>query len=83
MNEDTVELYDLLSDYRGHLEQIEHPEDVQYVLDNVLNAITNDESIDPDELEIIAAYVEDFDQGYHEYEELLDTIREYQERLQP
>lgn len=81
MNDQNVELYDMLAVYRGHLEEVEHPEDIQNVLDNVLSAITNEESIDPDELELIAAYIEDFDQGYSDYEDLIDTLRDYQERL--
>ncbi len=81
MNDQNVEFYDLLAEYRGHLEEVEHPEDVQNVIDNVLSAITNEETIDPDELEVIAAYIEDYDQGYPEYDELIETLREFQERL--
>lgn len=81
MNDQTVELYDMLAEYRGHLEEVEHPEGIQSAIDSVLHAITNEDSIDPDELDIIAAYIEDFDQGYSDYEELLDTIRDYQEKL--
>ncbi|OGP21926.1 MAG: hypothetical protein A2054_04450 [Deltaproteobacteria bacterium GWA2_55_10] len=81
MNEQNVELYDMLAEYRGHLEEVEHPEDIQNVIDSVLAALTNEDSIDPDELELIAAYIEDFDQGYSDYEELMETIKDYQERL--
>jgi len=69
------------AEYRGHLEEVEHPEDIQNVIDSVLAALTNEDSIDPDELELIAAYIEDFDQGYSDYEELMETIKDYQERL--
>lgn len=81
MDEQFRELYDALVEYKGRLDEAENPEEVRVVLDSVLGGISGGEPVDPDELETIAAYIEEFDQAYPEYEELLDCLREFQERL--
>lgn len=81
MNEENVELFDALTEYKDRLEDIDHPDEVESVLENILNAISHDETIDPDELEVVADFVRDFDLAYPESDELLDIIKEHQERL--
>lgn len=79
MDEQSLQLYNVLSEYREHLKDIEAPEHIQLVVDNVLAALTNEEFADEDELELIASYVEDFDSDNPESETLLEIIREYEE----
>ncbi|WKZ33541.1 MAG: hypothetical protein QY316_03805 [Thermodesulfobacteriota bacterium] len=81
MNEENVELFDALTEYKDRLEDIDHPDEVESVLENILNAISHDETIDPDELEVVADFVRDFDLAYPESDELLDIIKVHQERL--
>lgn len=79
MNDQSLQLYNVLSEYREHLKDSEAPEHVQSAVDSVLSALTNDEYADEDELELIASYVEDFDSDIPESEALLDVIRDYEE----
>lgn len=79
MDEHSLQLYNVLSEYRERLKDIEAPEHVQTVVDNVLSALTSEEFADEDELELIATYVEDFDSDNPESEALLEIIREYEE----
>lgn len=79
MDEHSLQLYNVLYEYREHLKDIEAPDHIQLVVDNVLSALTNEENADEDELELIASYVEEFDSENPESESLLDIIREYEE----
>lgn len=81
MNEDNMQLFDALTEYRSRLDEIDHPDEVESALENILNVLTHDEAADPDELEIVAEFVKDFDLTYPESEELLDILKEHQERL--
>ncbi|GEM_PF-6009435 len=81
MNEENIELFDALTEYRVRLDDIDHPDEVESVLENLLNAISHDETIDPDELDVVAEFVRDYDLAYPESDELLDILKAHQEKL--
>jgi hypothetical protein len=79
MEEHGRHLYNVLTEYREHLEDIEAPEHIQAAVDSVLASLANEEYADEDELELIASYIEDLDSDNPEAESVLDVIREYEE----
>lgn len=80
MDEQSLQLYNHLAEYREHLNDAEAPEHIQSAVDSVLSALNGDEQADEDELDLIAAYIEESDSDNQESESLLDLIREYEER---
>lgn len=79
MDEHSLHLYNVLTEYREHLKDIEAPEQIRTVVDSVLSSLTHEEYADEDELELLASYVEEFDGDNPESESVLDVIREYEE----
>lgn len=79
MDEHSLNLFNVLNEYREHLKDIEAPEQIRSVVDSVLASLTNEEYADEDELELLATYVEDFDGDNPESESVLEVIREYEE----
>lgn len=79
MDEHSLNLFNVLNEYREHLKDIEAPEQIRSVVDSVLASLTQEEYADEDELELLATYIEDFDGDNPESESVLDVIREYEE----
>lgn len=79
MDEHSLHLYNVLTEYREHLKDIEAPEQIRAVVDSVMASLTHEEYADEDELELLATYIEDFDGDNPESESVLDVIREYEE----
>lgn len=79
MDEHSLHLYNVLTEYREHLKDIEAPEHIRTVVDSVLSSLTHEEYADEDELELLSSYVEEFDGDNPESESVLDVIREYEE----
>jgi|GEM_PF-6405991 endonuclease III len=79
MDEHSLHLYNVLTEYREHLKDMEAPEHFRALVDSVLSSLTHEEYADEDELELLASYVEEFDGDNQESEAVLDVIREYEE----
>lgn len=79
MDEHSLHLYNVLTEYRDHLKDADAPDHIQAAVDSVIATLTGEEYADEDELELIASYVEEFDSDNPESEALLDVIREYEE----
>ena len=79
MDEHSQHLFNVLSEYREHLKDIDAPEQIRTTVDSVLSSLTHEEYADEDELELLSSYVEEFDGDNPESESVLDVIREYEE----
>lgn len=79
MEDHSLHLYNVLSEYREHLKDVDAPEHILVTVDSVLSSLAHEEYADEDELELLASYVEEFDGDNPESEAVLDVIREYEE----
>lgn len=83
MDEQSTALYGVLLRYKGRLEGINAPASVKSSLEDLLSALLKERPLDPADLEIVRSYVEDMDTENPDYQSMLETLKDYRERISP
>lgn len=83
MDRQSEDFYRLMLRYREYLAGINGPKTVLDAVERIISALSREKTMDPDDLELLRSYVEDMDTSNPDYETVLETIREYEERLSP
>lgn len=83
MDRQSEAFYQLMLRYREYLGGINAPRTVREALERIISALSREKAMDPIDLELLRSFVEDMDTDNPDYETVLETLREYEERLNP
>lgn len=83
MDRQSETFYQLMVRYRDYLGAVNAPMTVRDATERIISALSREKQMDPVDLELVRSFVEDMDTGNPEYETVLETLKEYEERLNP
>lgn len=83
MDEQSTALYGALFRYRRRLEGINAPASVKSSLENLLSSLSSERPVEPMDLELVRSYAEDMDTENPDYEGMIETLKDYEERIRP
>lgn len=83
MDRQSEDFYKLLLHYREYIEGINGPKTVRDAVERMIDTLSRERPMDPEDLELLRSFVEDMDTANPDYETVLESIREYEDRLSP
>lgn len=83
MDRQSEDFYKLLLRYREYIEGINGPKTVRDAVERMIDTLSRERPMDPEDLDLLRSFVEDMDTANPDYETVLESIREYEDRLSP
>lgn len=83
MDRQSEVFYQLMLRYKDYLDNINAPKTIKEAVERIVSALSREKAMEPVDLELVRSFVEDMDTGNPEYETVLETLRDYEERLNP
>lgn len=83
MDEQSKELKELLTYYRGYLGNINAPRPVLEAAERIITDLDGERPVEPSRLQMVRSFIENHDTANPDYESMVETLKDYEERISP